>query len=152
MSRHWRRVSKVTQKLATGLLEIKSEGTFPYETYLSSRPIQNLSDSTIGISEHLPGYRKYTRSPPDLHGLSSSPCRNAAAVPLTILLVKTFVQRARDGNTLQSHSGHLLKLAWSRGRMFQRGEKAVGPVLDVVVRKHPKQRLVPLAPLGEWHR
>jgi hypothetical protein len=33
MSRHWRRVSKVTQKLATGLLEIKSEGTFPYETY-----------------------------------------------------------------------------------------------------------------------
>jgi hypothetical protein len=33
MSRHWRRVPKVTQKLATGLLEIKSEGTFPYETY-----------------------------------------------------------------------------------------------------------------------
>jgi hypothetical protein len=33
MSRHWRRVSKVTQKLATGLLETKSEGTFPYETY-----------------------------------------------------------------------------------------------------------------------
>jgi hypothetical protein len=33
MSRHWRRVSKVTQKLAAGLLEIKSEGTFPYETY-----------------------------------------------------------------------------------------------------------------------
>lgn len=33
MSRHWRRVSKVTQKLATGSLEIKSEGTFPYETY-----------------------------------------------------------------------------------------------------------------------
>jgi hypothetical protein len=34
MSRHWRRVSKVIQKLATGLLEIKSEGTFPYETYV----------------------------------------------------------------------------------------------------------------------
>jgi hypothetical protein len=33
MSRHWRRVSKVTQELATGLLEIKSEGTFPYEAY-----------------------------------------------------------------------------------------------------------------------
>ena len=33
MSRHWRRVSKVTQKLAIGLLEIKSEGTFPYETH-----------------------------------------------------------------------------------------------------------------------
>jgi hypothetical protein len=33
MSRHWRRVSKVTQKLAAGLLDIKSEGTFPYETY-----------------------------------------------------------------------------------------------------------------------
>jgi hypothetical protein len=33
MSRHWRRVSKVTQKLAAGLLEIKSEGTFPYEAY-----------------------------------------------------------------------------------------------------------------------
>jgi hypothetical protein len=33
MSRHWRRVSKATQKLATGLLEIKSEGMFPYETY-----------------------------------------------------------------------------------------------------------------------
>jgi hypothetical protein len=33
VSRHWRRVSKVTQKLAAGLLEIKSEGTFPYETY-----------------------------------------------------------------------------------------------------------------------
>jgi hypothetical protein len=33
MSRHWRRVSKATQKLATGLLEIKCEGMFPYETY-----------------------------------------------------------------------------------------------------------------------
>jgi hypothetical protein len=33
MSRHWRRVSKATQNLATGLLEIKSEGMFPYETY-----------------------------------------------------------------------------------------------------------------------
>jgi hypothetical protein len=33
MSRHWRRVSKATQKLATGLLEIKSEGMFHYETY-----------------------------------------------------------------------------------------------------------------------
>ena len=33
MSRHWRRVSKATQNLAIGLLEIKSEGMFPYETY-----------------------------------------------------------------------------------------------------------------------
>jgi hypothetical protein len=33
MSRHWRRISKATQKLATGVLEIKSEGVFPYETY-----------------------------------------------------------------------------------------------------------------------
>jgi hypothetical protein len=33
MSRHWRRVSKTTQDRATGLLEIKSEGMFPYETY-----------------------------------------------------------------------------------------------------------------------
>lgn len=33
MSRHWRRVPKITQKLATGSLEIKSEGTCPYETY-----------------------------------------------------------------------------------------------------------------------
>ena len=33
MSRHWRTVSKATQKLATGLLEIKSEGMSPYETY-----------------------------------------------------------------------------------------------------------------------
>ncbi len=33
MSRHWRRVSKAIQDLATGSLEIKSEGTFPYETY-----------------------------------------------------------------------------------------------------------------------
>ena len=33
MSRHWRKVSKATQKLATGSLEIKSEGTFPYEMY-----------------------------------------------------------------------------------------------------------------------
>jgi hypothetical protein len=33
MSRHWRRVSKAAQKLATGWLEIKSEGTSPYEIY-----------------------------------------------------------------------------------------------------------------------
>ena len=33
MSRHWRRVSKATQNLAIGLLEIKSEGMFPYQTY-----------------------------------------------------------------------------------------------------------------------
>ncbi len=33
MSRHWRRVSKATQELATGLLEINSEGMFPYATY-----------------------------------------------------------------------------------------------------------------------
>ncbi len=33
MSRHWRRVSKAMQKLATGLHEVKSEGMSPYETY-----------------------------------------------------------------------------------------------------------------------
>ncbi len=33
MSRHWRRVSKAIQDLATGSLEIKSKGTFPYENY-----------------------------------------------------------------------------------------------------------------------
>ena len=33
MSRHWRKVSKAMQKLATGLLEVKSEGMSPYETY-----------------------------------------------------------------------------------------------------------------------
>ena len=33
MSRHWRTVSKVMQKLATGLHEVKSEGMSPYETY-----------------------------------------------------------------------------------------------------------------------
>jgi hypothetical protein len=33
MSRHWRTVSKVMQKLATGLHEVKSEGMCPYETY-----------------------------------------------------------------------------------------------------------------------
>ena len=33
MSRHWRKVSKAIQKLATGLLEVKSEGMSPYETY-----------------------------------------------------------------------------------------------------------------------
>ncbi len=33
MSRHWRKVSKAMQKLATGLHEVKSEGMSPYETY-----------------------------------------------------------------------------------------------------------------------
>ena len=33
MSRHWRKVSKVIQNLATGLHEVKSEGMSPYETY-----------------------------------------------------------------------------------------------------------------------
>ncbi len=33
MSRHWRRVSKVLQKLAAGLHAVKSEGMFPYETH-----------------------------------------------------------------------------------------------------------------------
>jgi hypothetical protein len=33
MSRHWRAVSKVMQKRAAGLYDVKSEGMFPYETY-----------------------------------------------------------------------------------------------------------------------
>lgn len=33
MSRHWRAVSKVMQKRAVGLYDVKSEGMFPYETY-----------------------------------------------------------------------------------------------------------------------
>ena len=33
MSRHWRRVSKAMQKLATRLHEVKSEGMSPYETF-----------------------------------------------------------------------------------------------------------------------
>ena len=33
MSRHWRRVSKAMQKLATGLHEVKREGMSPYETF-----------------------------------------------------------------------------------------------------------------------
>jgi hypothetical protein len=37
----------------------------------------------------------------------------------------------------------------SRRLTFQRGEKTVGPVLDVVVREHPEQRVVPLTPLSE---
>jgi hypothetical protein len=35
---------------------------------------------------------------------------------------------------------------------FQRGEKTVGPVLDVVVREHPEQRVVSLTPLSQRHR
>src|SRR5580704_5496145 len=37
---------------------------------MSSRPIQNLSDCTIGNSEHLRGYRNYARPPDDRLGLS----------------------------------------------------------------------------------
>ena len=39
---------------------------------------------------------------------------------------------------------HLLQLANSPQLTSQRGEKAVGPVLDVVVREHLEQRVVPL--------
>ena len=33
MSRNWRTVSKAIQKLAAGLLAVKNEGMFPYETH-----------------------------------------------------------------------------------------------------------------------
>jgi hypothetical protein len=55
MSRHWRRVSKATQKLATGLLEIKSEGMFPYETYYvlaTDEELERLCDlATVSITD-----------------------------------------------------------------------------------------------------
>ena len=60
MSRHWRRVSKVTQKLAAGLLDIKSEGTFPYETYyvLATDPeFERLSDRDQRAFAPLPELR-----------------------------------------------------------------------------------------------
>ena len=34
---------------------------------------------------------------------------------------------------LQTHGGHLLKLAWNLRFTFQRGEKALGPVFDIVM-------------------
>jgi hypothetical protein len=58
MSRHWRRVSKVTQKLATGWLEIKSEGTFPYETYYvlaTDTEFERLYDREQRLFAPLPG-------------------------------------------------------------------------------------------------
>ena len=33
VSRHWQTVSKAIQKLAAGVLVVKSEGVFPYETH-----------------------------------------------------------------------------------------------------------------------
>jgi hypothetical protein len=39
----------------------------------------------------------------------------------------------RGGRQSRSHRGHLLELAESPGLRFQRGQKVVGPVLDVVV-------------------
>ena len=60
MSRHWRRVSKVTQKLATGLLEIKSEGMFPYDIYyvLATDPeFERLGDRDQRIFAPLPELR-----------------------------------------------------------------------------------------------
>src|SRR5580658_6100214 len=47
---------------------------------------------------------------------------------------------------------HFLKLARRARLLFQRCEEAVGPVLDVVVREHLNQRIVPIAPLGQRHR
>jgi hypothetical protein len=60
MSRHWRRVSKATQKLATGSLEVKSEGTFPYETYYvlaTGIEFDGLQDRERGAFARLPELR-----------------------------------------------------------------------------------------------
>jgi hypothetical protein len=51
MSRHWQRVSKSVQKLATGLLPTMSEGMFPYEIYYvlaTDEEIERL-DERIGV-------------------------------------------------------------------------------------------------------
>ena len=64
MSRHWRRVSAVTRKLATGLLEIKCEGAFPYETYYAlatDTEFEQLSD---------PEQRAFARLP-ELHAVAA---------------------------------------------------------------------------------
>jgi hypothetical protein len=53
MSRHWRTVSKAMQKLAARLHEVKSEGTFPYETYYvlaTDKELERLYDLN---SEHV---------------------------------------------------------------------------------------------------
>jgi len=39
----------------------------------------------------------------------------------------------RPFDLLQTHGGHLLKLAWNLRFTFQRGEKALGPVFDIVM-------------------
>ena len=60
MSRHWRRVSKVTQKRATNSLEIKSEGTFPYETYYvlaTDIEFEGLQDQEQRALARLPEFR-----------------------------------------------------------------------------------------------
>jgi hypothetical protein len=61
MSRHWRKVSKAIQKLATGLLEVKSEGMSPYETYYVLATDTEL-DATLrfGNDEHSRSGRQYT--------------------------------------------------------------------------------------------
>jgi hypothetical protein len=60
MSRHWRRISEGSRKLATGLLEVKSEGTFPYETYYvlaTDTEFQQLSDREQRAFARLPELR-----------------------------------------------------------------------------------------------
>ena len=57
MSRHWRKVSKAIQKLATGLLEVKSEGMSPYETYYvlatdtELERLYNLATTSIHVAD-----------------------------------------------------------------------------------------------------
>lgn len=60
MSRHWRRVSEVTQKLAIGLLEIKSEGVSPYEAYYvlaTDAEFEQLRDREQRAFDRLPELR-----------------------------------------------------------------------------------------------
>ena len=54
---------------------------------------------------------------------------------MSIPLTNRLSVRATIGSQvrLRSHRGHLLEPAESPGPTFQRGQKAIGPVLDVVV-------------------
>jgi hypothetical protein len=52
MSRHWRKVSKEMQKLATSLHEVKREGMSPYETYYvlaTDEELERLYDLAVSI-------------------------------------------------------------------------------------------------------
>jgi hypothetical protein len=55
MSRHWHRVSKPIQKLATGLHPVMSEGMFPYEMYYvlaTDEEVQRLNELSMAMAIH----------------------------------------------------------------------------------------------------